>query len=137
MTDWKMAMFALIPLMSGRQKLRTWAAVLMSSILAMLVSGPEAYIVIDLICGLAVLTKPAGAAQRAIGLLFAGMLIVDVGYAVSPQLDGGMLYYRVLSALGWLQWAILAAWGLYDVRQAIARRLGPPRRALADQAGAR
>lgn len=116
MTAWKWSMLAILPLMYGRwQRLRTWGAVFASSMLAWLLPlQPDAYIVIDLLCGALVLTKPAGLAQRAIGLLFAAMLIVDVGYRISPQLDGGVLYYWALSILGWMQWAVLACWGAHD-----------------------
>lgn len=136
MTDWKMAMMAISPLMLSHQKLRTWGAVIGSSLLASVFPlTPPAYIAIDLLCGLLVLTRPAGTAQRAIGLLFAAMLIVDVGYCISPRADGGLLYYHVLSALGWLQWGVLAMWGARDAGELCSLFLGPRGRAAAYRDG--
>lgn len=138
LTPWKIAMLAIVGLMLSRQKARTWLALMAASLLSWCFAlRPEAYIVLDLVSGALVLTRPAGPAQRLIGLLFAGMVIVDIGYWVSPQLDGGALYYQALQLIGWAQWAILAAWGLYDVREVVGRRLGLVGRAVADRAGAR
>ena len=138
LTPWKIAMLSIVWLMLSKQKARTWLALMAASFLSWcFVLSPPAYIMIDLVAGALVLTRPAGKAQRLIGMLFSGMVIVDVGYWLSPQLDGGVLYYQALLLIGWAQWAILLAWGLYDVREVVGRRLGLVGRAVADRAGAR
>lgn len=125
-------MLCIAPFMPGGAKPRAWLAVFLSSGLAWFFPlSPAAYLAIDLFCGGLVLAKPAGVAQKSIGLLFAMMAIVDVGYLVSPQLDGGLLYYGVMVALGWLQFAILAIWGLHDAGKYCARRFGHHRRKVA------
>lgn len=132
MSDWKIAMLCIIPLMLGGHKPRAWLAVFLSSILAAVFAlRPEAYLAIDLLCGFAVLMRPAGLEQKAIGMIFAGMAVIDVGYMLSPQADGGITFYYVLSTLGWLQFAILAWWGSHDTGKAIAGRFGRHRHSLA------
>lgn len=135
MSEWKIAMLCLLPLMFGGAKPRTWGAVMGSSVMAMFLPMlPAAYLVIDIACGGLVLVRPAGTAQRAIGLLFSFMAIIDLGYLLSPQL-APLTYYWTLSVLGWGQFAILACWGAYDTGKAIVLRYGPRRHLLAVGAG--
>lgn len=135
LTPWKAAMLLLLPLVHRAPKLRAWLAVFASSILAFLFPlSPEAYLAIDIACGALVLAKPAGIPQKAIGMVFAFMAIIDVGYLISPQLDRGILYYWVMVTLGWAQFAILAAWGSYDAGTYLLGRLGPRRRSVASRA---
>lgn len=47
------------------------------------------------------------------------MALVDLGYYLSPQVDGGDVYYGALSALGWAQALVLACWGAHDAAQII------------------
>lgn len=119
-------MVCVLPTMMGRHRLRAWLSVMASSLLALLVPhlSPVAYFGIDMLCGAMVLARPAGCAQRAIGMLFACMAVFDIAYWVSPQIDRGELYYWGLMSLGWAQWTILAVWGFYDTGKVIARRAG-------------
>lgn len=120
------------------QKPRAWLAVFLSSILAWCFPlSPEAYLAIDLFCGGLVIARPAGVPQKAIGLIFSMMALIDAGYIVSPQADHGMLYYRVMVILGWTQFGILAAWGSYDAWGYCARRFGFARGAVAHRADPR
>jgi hypothetical protein len=139
MTDWKLAMVMVLPMMWGGAKPRAWAVVMLSSVLSALVGvlEPRVFLAIDLVCGALILARPAGCAQRAIGMLFAMMALFDVGYIISPRLDGGAQYYTGLSALGWVQFAILAAWGAHDTGRLVVGRLGPSRHSLARGAGTR
>lgn len=138
LTPWKLAMIVIAPLMHKAPKLRAWLAVFASSVLAWLFAlKPEYYLAIDVACGALVLAKPAGVAQKAIGLIFANMALIDAGYIVSPQADQGILYYWLMLILGWVQFAILAAWGAYDAGSYLARRFGPRRRPVAARADIR
>lgn len=148
MSEWKIAMLCIIPLMafgahiSFRSLLlpkpRAWLAVFLSSVMAAFFAfRPEAYLAIDLFFGGLVLARPAGIAQKAIGLIFAGMAVVDIGYVISPRLDGGLLFYWVLSVLGWVQFSILAAWGSYDLGRHVFSRLGLDRHPLVTGASVR
>lgn len=132
-------MLCIVPLMWGGAKPRAWAAVMASSVLAFMVGAldPRAYLLIDLVCGALVLARPAGCFQRAIGGLFAMMLLFDVGYIISPKLDGGMQYYTGLAALGWLQFALLAVWGAHDTGRLVVRWLWPARPQVAGGARTR
>lgn len=135
LTPWKLAMIAIVPLLRRGPKLRAWFAVMLASVLAYYFPlAPEAYLAIDLGCGALVLAKPAGMAQKAIGLVFANMALIDAGYMVSPQLDHGILYYWIMLVLGWVQFAILATWGAYDAGTYIARRFGLAGRPVAGRA---
>ena len=135
LTPWKVAMFVILPLMKRGPKLRAWLAVAVASDLAWAFPlSPQAYLAIDLAFGALVLAKPAGVAQKAIGLVFANMALIDVGYLLSPQLDHGILYYWIMLVLGWVQFAILAVWGAYDAGSYLYRRLGLDRRLLANRA---
>ncbi len=128
-------MLVILPLMKRGPKLRAWLAVAVASALAWeFPLTPEAYLAIDLGCGALVLAKPAGLPQKAIGLVFANMALIDAGYIVSPQLDHGILYYWIMLVLGWVQFAILAAWGAYDAGSYLYRRFGLDRRVLASRA---
>ena len=146
LTPWKIAMLAIVPLMRRGPKVRAWVAVFAASVLAYYLPAlvaewahksvddvtPATYMVIDLAAGALVLARPAGVAQKAIGLVFANMALIDAGYLLSPQLDHGILYYWIMLVLGWVQFAILAAWGSYDAGAYLARWFGPLRRLLAD-----
>jgi len=132
MTDWKLAMCLIVPLMWGGAKPRTWAAIMAGSLLAMLRGAldPAVNIVIDVVCGALVLTRPMGLAQKCIGIIFAGMALFDVGFVLSPQMDGGASYYQSLVFLGWVQFAILAVWGVNDSGKMLIRRLWLDRRPM-------
>lgn len=138
LTPWKGAMLIILPLLARGPKLRAWLAVFAASVLAFVLPlKPEAYLAIDLACGALVLARPAGLPQKTIGLLFAIMAVIDMGYMVSPQLDHGMLYYQIMLILGWVQFAVLAAWGSYDAGKLVAHWLGFGGRPVSVQADIR
>lgn len=138
--NWFAAMICTLPLlavgspvrflgvrMPWGQKARTWVALFGASIAAWLVkldNPASAYAVIDALAAYLVLRKPLGEMQRAIGVLFIGMLGIDVGFASACWLQPGPHDYGGYTAfnqlMGWLQWACLASWGGGD---ALASRL--------------
>ena len=134
--NWFAAMTCLLPLLALASpvkllgvhipwgpKGRVWLAMFLASVLAWL-AGPRmqspvpVYALIDALAAYVVLRQPLGEMQRAIGLLFIGMLTVDVGYASASWLQPGphdfFGYVRFNSLIGWLQWACLASWGIGD-----------------------
>ena len=139
--NWFGAMICLLPLLALASpvkllgvhipwgpKGRTWLAMLGASIAAW-IFGPQLtnpvpmYALIDALAAWVVLTQPIKEFQRAIGLLFIGMLTVDIGYAGASWLQHGPHdfngYVRFNSLIGWLQWACLASWGVGDAMAGI------------------
>lgn len=127
---WKLALVLLLPLMwQDKVKLRTWAAMIGGSLVA---AGFEAsslhlYILIDAVSGYIVLRHPIGPAQRAIGLLFAMMVMFHVGYLVSDIYErttygSALMHWRAQSAIGWMQLIILGIWGAGDAVVTIVDR---------------
>lgn len=111
---WKCAMLAIVPLMAGGpERTRAWAAMMGGSVATMLLPYAPAYLMFDLVAGAVVLRRPAGTAQRMIALIFAGMAIFDIGFLIGGQRDAAM-FTAFQSLLGWVQFAILLAWGLHD-----------------------
>lgn len=84
------------------------------------------YAVIDFLSACLVLARPAGAAQKAIGVCFAGMILYHAGIALAVWLFGTDInyapYYDFMTRVGWLQFAILAAWGSWDSGGAVYNR---------------
>jgi hypothetical protein len=128
LTPWKMFMlglfvFLLLHRVGGRwpvHKLRTWAALFGTSV-AGAVLTPEhgttpylAYMALCFVGGWIVLIHPAGIAQRAIGLLFAAMLLFHAGAAFAGHPNGGPAYWQMMIGAGWLQFAILLVWSFWD-----------------------
>lgn len=113
MSAWKLAMVLALPLMWGGAKPRTWLAMFAGSVAAIYVPFASAYVFIDIASGAAVLKRPACMAQKAIGLFFAAMVMFDVGYLFSSR-SNPELFAQTMSWLGWVQFAILLAWGGYD-----------------------
>lgn len=137
LTPWKLAMAVILPLMGGKQRFRTWGAMLLASIAALgvPVGYPPCYIAIDLLAGALILVRPAGIAQRMIGLLFACMVMFHAGFwlatVVNPITPSIRLYLAAQRWVGWAQWAILLGWGAYDAWESLAGRRRADRRALA------
>ena len=113
MTEWKLAMLCLAPFMRGRQMLRVWVAMFGASVAAHFAQDVVAYIAIDAICAALIMARPSGVAQKAIGALFVLMVMFDLGFYLSPQTDWGA-FAGSLSAVGWVQWFILAGWTGHD-----------------------
>lgn len=129
MTDWKVAMICVLPLMWGNnQKLRTWSAMFVGSVVAAFLPPMAigAYIVIDSLSGGIVLSHPAGKAQRAIGLLFAIMVLFHIGFLAFTLLNSGVpngeLYLARQAQVGWAMFGLLFAWGVADVGKSVVDR---------------
>lgn len=138
MQQWHWAMLLIIPLMWRRDQWRTWAALMGASSMSFVAGGATwANLAIDIVAGSLVLARPAGVEQRAIGLIFSAMAIMDLGYSLSAQLDGGLRYWWWQSALGWVQWCILAAWGAHGLGTALWSHIRHHRDTLAHPAGHR
>lgn len=115
-------------------KLRTWAALFCSSLagwVAVSVYGGVpvlSFIIIDILAGVAVLARPAGLAQRAIGLCYGVMILSHIGYKIAVLwLDGAVSstsYEAFMTFAGWAQLVILSAWSGWDVGRAILHRVG-------------
>lgn len=157
MTDWKLAMLAIIPLVIAwrlpkglRQwgewllepRARTWLAMMAASLAAVLIpvdgSWTDAaqntklmawYIAIDGIAGAFILSsyRFAGAClgQFIIALIFAGMVTSHVGFIIASNPPAIGEYLAAQSGAGWVQFAILLAWGVGDVGGSIYRRMRP------------
>lgn len=84
----------------------------------------SAFVAIDIIAAAIVLRHPLGIAQRLIGVLFVGMVFFELGFLISEGHQQALMLSG-LSGLGWAQWAILAAWGMYDAWRYCVRRFSP------------
>lgn len=135
LTTWKLAMLGLLPLMGQRARLRTWVAMMGASIAAWLVTGPYAYLAIDILGAAIVLARPAGVAQRAIGAMFGIMCFFHLGFIVGGGHDVST-YIASNRLVGWAQWAVLLSWGGYDVLRPYRHRLRPRRHQVDRRAGA-
>lgn len=128
MSEWKVAMLFALPFMGRGAKLRTWIALMGASAAALLFPpmAVSAYIAIDTIAGVIVLAKPAGEVQRAIGRVFILMVLFHLGYLTSQAFFGEVpgaasFYHNANVAAGWVQFAFLLGWGLWDAGLAWAR----------------
>jgi len=128
-TDWKIAMICLLPMMLGGAKLRTWGALFGASLAALFAPFIAAFVAIDIVAAAVILRQPLGIAQRLIGLLFVGMVFFELGFLISEGHQQELMLSG-LAGLGWAQWVILAAWGLYDTWGYCSSRFGPSRRSL-------
>ena len=120
MSEWQIAMLCIVPLMWSADKARTWMVLVAAGLAGQLYWSPGWFLTIDLLAASAVLARPRGLAQRAIGLLFAAMAIFDIGFLLSAQYGDGQ-YTASLAFLGWMQWGILLLWGFADGRRSVAR----------------
>jgi hypothetical protein len=109
LTSWNYAMLAIAPFMRGKPMLRTWVALSAASFLSWHSTDLTAWIAIDAIAAAIVVSRPANLPQKLIGALFVCMVLFDLGFYLSPQADSG-LFIAVCTAIGWLQWAVLAGW---------------------------
>jgi hypothetical protein len=143
-SPWKLAMIALLPLICAQQgrlpvhKLRVWGALFGASVLAWFVT-PEVgyapllwYIVIDTAAAWIVLARPAGIAQKLIGLLFAAMVLFHIGVLMRGAENANDIYYAFQFSAGWAQFLVLAGWAGNDVGRSVWRRF---RRAVPVLAG--
>jgi hypothetical protein len=126
-------------------KLRTWAAMFLSSVAGWIAVGVYggvpvlSFIIIDILAGVAVLARPAGLAQRAIGLCYGVMILSHIGYKIALLRFDGVVsstsYEAFMTFAGWAQLVILTVWSGWDVGRAVLHRVGL-RRAVVDKAQA-
>ena len=124
MSEWKLAMLLALPFMqrgpSCGHGLHLWG-VIGGHGLPSAYGG--AYIAIDIAAGAIVLARPAGEVQRLIGRCFVLMVGFHLGFALNlalgPVEGADLFYYQANAATGWLQFAILLGWGLWDAGKAL------------------
>lgn len=113
-------------------KLRTWLAMFVSSALGWAAVYTSdgipllAFTAIDIVACVIVLVKPAGAAQKAIGLFYVVMILWHMGMGIATFLGPveTSVYENVLVASGWAQFSILLVWSGWDVGRHILHRFG-------------
>ena len=111
MTEWKLAMLCIAPFMQGRAQIITWAMLMGASFASYLAPNAVFYLALDMAGFL--LFYRGGKWQQAIAVLFAGMAMLDVAALALPN-----SYLSMMHLFGWMQWLVLAAWGIADI--------GPP-----------
>lgn len=125
---WNAVMLSLFPLMLSGEKLRTWGALFCASLIGSLFryDNVAAFALIDAVAAWVILRHPRGLAQRAIGLLFVGMLSVHAGFTAAA-IDTGRLaaweYANIQRLIGWGQLLIVGVWGGSDVVRVVYHRL--------------
>ena len=122
MTEWKLALLALAFLLSAPQQWRAWAVVFGASMATFIHQGPLFYALIDAVCFAVLFRAPAW--QRGIASLFGLMLCLDL----AALIYGPPAHYTfAMTALGWLQWALLLGWAFPVERfRKRAARTPPP-----------
>lgn len=153
MTAWQLSVLCLLPLVLCQRaagagwpfhKMRVMAALLLAAYVGQRVT-PEIgyppvlwYAVIDFLAGAAIIARPAGIAQKAIGACFAGMILYHAGFAGAMWWYGPSVnavpYYAFQKDIGWMQFAILAAWGGWDSGSAVYNCFLRRRSLVADSA---
>lgn len=130
MSDWKIAMVCLLPLLAVGSPLRlwgvhipwgkrgrTWLILFGAAVIGGFFSAGNimAFAAIDAVSAWLVLKHPRGESQKAIGLIFVMMLCVHIGFYVACRMQPGPHdvegYAAFNRLLGWLQWAFLLSWG--------------------------
>lgn len=141
MTVWQISVLCLLPLILCQRaagagwpfhKMRVMVVLLLAGYVSHLVTPKIGYppvlyyAVIDSLAGAATIARPAGIAQKAIGVCFAGMIFYHAGFAgamwwYGPDVNSAP-YYDFQGDVGWLQFAILAGWGGWDSGSAVYNR---------------
>lgn len=137
---WVLVMVAALPLMWPQRyegklrwpKLRTWAALVLSSLVAWAVTPATGdvpvreYALICLIGAFIVITRPAGQAQYAIGVLFMLMFGWNFGllaghlFGLNEWASGTSdVGYHLSLFAGWMQAALIFSWGAVDGGKAV------------------
>jgi hypothetical protein len=110
---WWIAMLAVLPLIHGERMFRTWLAVTGAAVLGWLFPYVAAYVLIDLAAAAVVVRRPRGLPQKGICALFAVMMLIEIGYLFSSQLNGDILA-NIGVVIGWIMWLLLLSWGLHE-----------------------
>lgn len=115
MSLWEAVMLCVLPLMWGGARPRVWGALMAGHLVSWVLPFAPAFILIDLLTAAVVLSRPAGEAQKLIGLLSVGMALTGIGYFIATDIMGSVgqprAYADILRLLGWLQLIILGVWG--------------------------
>ena len=124
MTTWTLCLLALgiINGVLGEPSLawyRTWGAMLAASIAGKVFNDPTAWVLIDLAAAFVVIFPPRIGFQKAIAALFGGMMVFELGWILSARMNVEVVI-NAGSLGGWLQIAVLLAWGIDD-RYGISR----------------
>lgn len=83
-----------------------------------------AFVAIDVLAAMVILSRPKGTAQHYIGCVYVAMIISHIGYIFASNPLAITVYYQLLTAAGWLAWFILLCWGAGDVGKRAGARLG-------------
>ncbi len=111
LTPWMLCLLLVVPLIRGGAMWRTWSALMLASLAGKAFPFPTAWVLIDLVAAVIVIFPPRKGFQKAIAWLFAVMMLFELGWLMSAQMN----LYAVVNAgtlCGWLQLAVLATWGL-------------------------
>ena len=138
MSDWKIAMVCLLPLLAaGSHKwvwgisvpwgplARTWLAMFAAAFVGGLFpyDSVRTFAVIDFVAAVVILTSPRVEAQRLVGFIFGGMVFAHAGFysSIAGQLQPGpegFLGYAILQRLlGWAEYVALLAGGIYEAER--------------------
>jgi hypothetical protein len=153
-SDWKIAMVCLLPLLAigspvsiwgvrlpSGMKGKTWLVLFSAALAGSLFSADAimAFLAIDALAAFFVLQRPRGETQRAIGIVFIMMMFLHLGFYAACRLQPGphdlTRYVEWERGLGWLQWACLAFWGVGDALVRLVVDRGASRNLVADRNG--
>lgn len=142
---WPVAMLCLLPILAASglwtAKMRMWLILMATAFAGMQFSATAiiAFAFIDGIGGYFSLKRPRGEFQWAIGLLFIAAVGLHVGFYIAGRMQPGphdfMGYALAARAIGWLQFACLASWGVRDAVVRFIDRRGSVRDVVAMQDG--
>lgn len=120
MALWCWLMLCAAPfLMWTEPKRRTWLALFMSGLAALVIPSHVigGYMLVDLAAGYAIIRHPAGWQQKGIGAMFLAMVTFHIGYLMA-SIEGRVLnpqfYGSAVRGIGWGQTLLLISWGLAD-----------------------
>jgi len=94
-------------------------------------------ILIDGIAAAIILARPAAKFQSVLGAIYLAQISISCGYGLNEIKDTAepLIYYNMLSLLGWLQLLILGGWGGADLAKRHTHRLRASHHALARAEG--
>lgn len=72
------------------------------------------FMALDFVSAAIILIKPAGRAQALVGLIYLMQISIHTGYAIALPNADGVVYWWLLTALAFLQLAVIGGWMLYD-----------------------
>ena len=116
---WLASMFAIVPLMASREKIRAWGILCAVGAIegAMRPDQIWAFALIDAMAALYLLHNRRYLPEKVISLIFAAMLCIHGGFIAGRLVHGEAdlaTYADLQRGLGWWQLATLAVWGGVD-----------------------